>query len=212
MAQTISIGRRIELVPMDARFEDISIALYRQQDEAGPVYQVHTYSKKPGVPERIQFVADAMIVLGGMEPAGEGKTRFPCGYDHAMAVKRVFLEACKLDPSGPIEARPLQIRDRKSGLEIAVLSKGAGVYDVTALGEGKDRDRRIRVISAGLMKLAELDEVEGSLSQVAFPCGYSHDALIGLLLVRAPNVRAALREQEMATSRGVLAAPSQQDV
>ena len=38
-----------------------------------------------------------------------------------------------------------------------------------------------------------------------------HGALIGLLLVRAPNVRAALREYEEVASRGTLAAPSQQE-
>ena len=61
------------------------------------------------------------------------------------------------------------------------------------------------------MKLAEMDEVSGTLDQVVFPCGQVHDALVGLLLVRAPNVRAVLREQEAVASRGVLAAPSQQD-
>jgi hypothetical protein len=46
---------------------------------------------------------------------------------------------------------------------------------------------------------------------VAFPCGAEHDALIGLLLVRAQNLRAVLREEEMQSTRGVLSAPSAQD-
>jgi len=45
---------------------------------------------------------------------------------------------------------------------------------------------------------------------VTFSCGQAHDALVGLLLVRALNVRAVLREQEMTASRGVLSAPSAQ--
>jgi hypothetical protein len=45
---------------------------------------------------------------------------------------------------------------------------------------------------------------------LAFPCGHSHDALIGLLLPRALNVRAVLREEEAAVGRGNLVAPSQQ--
>ncbi len=53
--------------------------------------------------------------------------------------------------------------------------------------------------------------IEGSPNQVAFSCGQSHDALAGLLLPRALNVRVALRDEETAAGRGVLAAPSQQD-
>ena len=211
MGQTVDIGRRIELVPLDSHFGDISIGLYRQQDDTGPVYQVYTYSRREGVRDRIAFVVKAMEVLGGMVRDPDGRLRFPCGHVHNLAVKRVFLEACKLDSSVIPEPRPLEIVDKKSGLQIRVLSQGGGVYRVTAHGEGKDRERRISFIAGGLMKLAEIDEVSGTLDQVVFPCVYVHDAMIGQLLVRAPNVRAVLREQEMIASRGVLAAPSQQD-
>ena len=43
-----------------------------------------------------------------------------------------------------------------------------------------------------------------------FVCAWPHDALMGLLLPRALNVRAVLREEEMAASRGTLVAPSAQ--
>jgi hypothetical protein len=46
---------------------------------------------------------------------------------------------------------------------------------------------------------------------VSFPCGERHDALVGLLLVRAQNLRAALREEELTATRGILAAPSAQE-
>ncbi len=211
MGQTTDIGRRIELVPLDPHFGDVSIGLYRQQDDGGPAYRVHTYSHQPGAGDRIASVVRAMEVLGGMERDSDGRLRFPCGHVHNLAVKRVFLEACKLEPSAAAEPRPLEILDKKSGLQIKVLSEGDGVYRVTAHGEGKDRERRISFIAGGLMKLAEIDEVSGTLDQVVFPCAHVHDAMIGQLLVRAPNVRAVLREQEAAASRGVLAAPSQQD-
>jgi hypothetical protein len=45
---------------------------------------------------------------------------------------------------------------------------------------------------------------------VGFACGHEHDALIGMLLPRALNLRAAMREQEEAMSRGMLVAPSAQ--
>jgi hypothetical protein len=46
MGKTIDLGRRIELVPMDPHFHNISIALYRQQTGDGPVFQVHSYSNR----------------------------------------------------------------------------------------------------------------------------------------------------------------------
>ncbi|MBT6146557.1 MAG: hypothetical protein HOH74_14060, partial [Gemmatimonadetes bacterium] len=45
---------------------------------------------------------------------------------------------------------------------------------------------------------------------VSFGCGHDHDALVALLLQRAPNVRALVREEQAAAARGVLAAPSAQ--
>jgi hypothetical protein len=61
-----------------------------------------------------------------------------------------------------------------------------------------------------LVKLAEVKLVDGKPDQIAFSCGQSHDALIGMLLPRALNVRAILREEESAGERGLLVAPSQQ--
>ena len=67
-----------------------------------------------------------------------------------------------------------------------------------------------RGATAGLKKLAETAPVEGAQDQVAFSCGHPHDALVALLLPRALNVRAILREEESAGARGMLVAPSQQ--
>jgi hypothetical protein len=83
-----------------------------------------------------------------------------------------------------------------------------GTYTVGAVGTSKDADRRISVVVNGLAKLGEMTPEDGS--RVRFGCGTAHDALVGLLLIRAPNVRAILSEEEAAAARGVLAAPSQQ--
>ena len=72
-------------------------------------------------------------------------------------------------------------------------------------------ERRVATIARGLIRLGEMEEVADQPNQVRFGCGYSHDALIGLLLVRAPNVRTAMREVEAMASRGVLSAPSTQE-
>ena len=209
MAQTLDLGSRVELVSMDPHFDDISIALYCP--DGPPCYQVHTYSRLPGADERIAGVARAMQVLGGMEQTSDGLLRFSCGHAHLFAVKRLFLEACKLPPDQPIELRPLHIFDKKANATIAVASLGQGLYEAHATEQTPGIERRVATIARGLIRLGEMDEVADQPNQVRFGCGHSHDALIGLLLVRAPNVRAAVREAEALASRGVLAAPSSQE-
>ncbi len=214
MRRVVDIGRRIELVPMDPHFNDISIGLYRQGANNGnntPVFLVHTYSRISGAAERIEAVVAAMQVLGGMLKNADGLLHFPCNSAHEMACRRVFLEACKLAPDTPAEPRPLSILDKKSQLMVTVDSRGEGIYRVTAEGEGRGAARRISAIAGGLAKLGEMEPVAtDERDTVAFACGQSHDALVGLLLMRAPNVRVALREEEMGAARGVLSAPSQQ--
>jgi hypothetical protein len=60
------------------------------------------------------------------------------------------------------------------------------------------------------MKLGEMTPLQQTADRIAFACGQPHDSMVGVLLIRALNVRAVLREQEMTASRGILAAPSAQ--
>ena len=205
MGQTLDLGRRIELVPMDTHFHDITIGLYRQENAQGTTFRVHTYSQIDGAQARIDSVNHAMRVLGGMEDTGEGVLRFPCGSPHLLSV---FLESCKLGMDDE-SMRPLTILDKKSGLHISATAQSNAVYKITADSDEKGADRRIRLVAGGLAKLGELEQVEED--QVCFDCGMTHDPLIGVLIVRAPNVRSVLRELEQAASRGVLAAPSAQN-
>ena len=212
MGLTADLGRRIELVSMDPHFHDISIALYRQAERDGPVFQVQSYSSRGGTRERTEFIVRAMLVFGGLElVSGEThKLHSPCHFEHALASRRVFLEACKLDPSRLPEPRPLHILDKKSGRTVTATSEGNGTYLLAADGEELDKASRVGAVANGLLKLGQMQMVESSEDCVAFECGQAHDSLVGLLLVRALNVRAVLREQEMAASRGVLSAPSAQ--
>ena len=211
MGQTIDIGKRLELVPMDSHFQDITIGLYQQDLASGFGFLVHTYSIKEGAQVRIDFVKQAMQVLGGLEESDSGLLRFPCGHAHTLAVKRVFLEACKLSSDTTVTPKPMMILDKKSGLNMVGKSLGGGKYHIAAEGESDQMVRRIRVVTGGLGKLGEMAAVDGVDDQVAFDCGQDHDALVGLLLVRAPNVRSILREIEQSASRGVLSAPSAQN-
>lgn len=210
MGQTQNIGKRIELIPMDPHFHDISMGLYLREADEATEFLVHTYSFIKGARDRIGNVIRGMERLGSMDVTPDGLLQFSCGSQHQLACKRLFLEVCKLDLKKIVDIWPLEILDKKSGRNIFVNNLGEGIYQVLADGDEKGRERRVGVVINGLMKLGEMLGVEGHPDQVAFDCGHSHDALVGLLLVRAPNVRALVREQQMISARGVLAAPSQQ--
>jgi hypothetical protein len=209
MGQTRDLGTRVELLSMDPHFHDITIGLYRQDHNGRPEYLVHTYSQREGACERIEFLRKAIKVLGKLEQADEW-LYFSCASAHQAAARRAFLEACKLPPTTALEPRGLKAVDKRSGRTVTVTSLGGGRYKLTADGAEEAKVSRVEGVTAGLKKLAEMAPVEGSQDEVAFSCGRSHDALVGLLLPRALNVRAILREEEAAGGRGMLVAPSQQ--
>lgn len=211
MSHIVELGTRIELVSMDRHFHDISISLYQDDDGDGGIeFTVHSYSRREGTAARINVVKTAMQVLGGVEPASNrgGRFRFPCGHNHRRAVQRLFIDSCKVAPGDALEPRLLSVFDKKMDLTLFATGEGDGRYRLSADTEGPDADRRIDGITRGLTKLAELEALDTGLA--AFPCGRPHDELVGLLLGRALNVRAAMREAEAAAARGMLAAPSQQ--
>ena len=204
------IGRRIELVSMDSHFYDISLGLYERETDG--MFLVHTYSNREGATERVRFVVAAMAVLGGMTVSNEGGAAvgFPCGHAHRLAARRIFLEAAKLPTGSVLEAKPLAIFDKKTQQTIRVMSHSEGEYLVRSDGDEGEHDRRAAVAALGLVRLGEMDPITETSDRIRFGCGVSHDAAVGLLLTRALNVRAAMREIEEQASRGVLAAPSAQ--
>ena len=209
MAETLDIGRRIELVSRDPLCHDISIGLYCQIGDAGPGFLVHSYADPARSSRRIEHAVEAMVQLGGMERTEGGRLRFPCSAAHQRAVKRLFLDACKLDPACPVVPHPLQIFDKKAGCSMIVASLGSGAYQIAAQGGGANGPRRVAAIAGGLAKLGEMQADPDEPGRVSFGCGQAHDSLVGLLLIRALNARVAAREDAEAASRGVMAAPSQ---
>lgn len=209
----LELGHRVQLQSMDPHCADITIGLYEHADEAGrPRYQLHSYSRHPGTAARLDFLAEAMARLGGMQRVAGSAPRlcWPCGDRHLSAAKRVFVEACKLSKPEQLTPRPLRLEDPKLPGVVVVAPEGSGRYRLTAAADGTGDEARLKAICAGYLKLAEMDRWDASETGVRFGCGAPHDALMGLLLYRALNARAALRETEMMASRGVLAAPSAQ--
>lgn len=211
MTQIAELGRRIELVSMDPHCHDITIGLYRDvaADQAVE-FTAFSYSRRDGAVERVGFVNQAMKVLGGLEasPDAPDRLRFPCGQEHRRAVQRLFIEACKIASSTPLEPRAMNIFDKKSQLTMTATGEGGGRYRVTSDGTGSEAERRVDAVTRGLVRLADLESLETGAA--SFPCGHTHDRLVGLLLKRALNVRVAMREAEAAAARGIMAAPSQQ--
>ncbi len=190
---TLDLGRRVELVSMDPHCHDITIALYL----SGHRYRIHTYSRRESAQHRIAFLQSAMASLGAMA-IDNHELLHTCGHTHLAATRRLFLTAAKLPTTVELpQPYPLETLDKKAGKPIRAISHGNGEYEVPTESPAHN----------GLRKLAELEPRD---TRLAFPCGHSHDALIGLLLPRALNVRAILREEEAAATRGVLVAPSAQ--
>jgi hypothetical protein len=203
------LGVRVELVSMDPRFHDASIGLYRRETSDGPIGIVHSYSSRTDIGERLAFVAEAMSVLGGLERVADAEVRLSCGGWHNAALKRLFLDCFRIDPTEGLAPRPLEAPDTRSDQFIRLEALGKGRYRVQATSIPAGEASRAPAIARALVRLAELEEVDETT--VAFPCGQAHDPLVGLMLVRAQNLRAALREEELTASRGVLVAPSAQE-
>ena len=196
---------------MDRHFHDISMGLYQQHQDSGPEILVKTYSVLEGAQKRVDSVLRAMAILGGMEMAAGGShLRHTCQNTHEAATKRLFLEACKASPTENISVRPLSVFDKKSDEDVAAVSMGEGRYHLTVESDTEKAWIRRGAIAVGLVKLAELEWIDEENGKVVFPCGHSHDELIGLLLPRALNVRSFLRQQRMEADRGRLLAPSAQ--
>ena len=212
MAKTLDLGRRIELHSMDTHCGNISVGLYSRDVGGVSHFLVHTYSEIDGVSKRLAYLCQALRVMIGLEESSEapGWLRFSCGTIHERALKRAFLDLCKLDTGAPLAAKPLTVFDKKADCDLAAASLGGGVYRMGSLDDAEKGAKRAAALTRGFLKVCEMQEVEGEKNQVVFPCATSHDEMIGMLMFRAQNVRAAMSEEESSAAKGVLSAPSQQ--
>ena len=182
-------GRCVELVSMDPHFHDITVGLYFK----GDIGTVWTFSRKPGVEERIRQIRDRLFHLGGLEPV-EGthdQARTPCGVVHRRPTKFLVRQAVEKDPNTPVPEGKFTIKDLRSPLMLGFESSevdGRWVYRATAEGEAPNVDARLRAITAGLIRYGELEKVDDD--GVSCPCGYRHDGLARLAMPLARNVGA----------------------
>ena len=197
---------------MDRHCGDISLGLYRRDVDGVARVLVHTYSSAAHAGQRVAFITRALIDMVGLETVTDapGWLRLPCGRFHERGLKRAFLEVCKLDTGATLAAKPLSVFDKKADCRLTAVHTGGGVYHVQSEQQTESAQKRAAALAGGLVKICEMNPVEGKPDHAAFACGTDHDALIGMLMFRAQNVRASMREEEAAASRGILSAPSQQ--
>ncbi len=207
MARVEDLGTRIDLLPEDRHFRDISVAIYRRRREGGPDYLIHSYAPYEGTAERLAYIADELCRLGGLEKGSATRVRFPCGGEHLAALRRLFVRICRRDPGLPAATFDLSAPDKKAGCDILVASEGAGRYRVSAAAKTPMADRRVAAACNGLKKLTGMVDVAGAENTLIFECGMAHDSLVAALLPDALNVRAAAREQDALQAGGVLSAP-----
>ena len=212
MARTLDLGRRIELHSMDPNCHNISVGLYSREVDSEPVFLVHTYSEVEGASGRVAFLRQALMVMVGLEESSvaPGWLRFTCGTIHERALKRAFLDLCKLATGAPLAPKPLTAYDKKAQCDLTAATIGGGVYRMESQDTAEKGPKRATALARGFLKVCEMQEVEGQQNGVVFPCTTSHDELIGMLMFRAQNVRAAMAEEESASSKGMLSSPSQQ--
>ena len=213
MGKTLDLGLRVELQPMDKHCHDISLGLYQRDIDGVPHFLVHTYSAAPGSAARVTFIKQAMTVMLGLKESADspGWLRFPCGTVHLRALNRGFLDLCKLANDDALEPKPLTGFDKKANSNLTAQGLDEGVYEIKPEPGADKGPKRAEALARGFLKVCEMTAVGDSTTKVAFPCKTNHDALMGMLFFRAQNVRASMQEEEMAASRGVLSAPSQQE-
>jgi hypothetical protein len=213
MSKTLELGRRIELCSMDRHCHDISLGLYEQESDDGPRFLVHTYSALPDVSTRVDFLKSALERMGGLVFCNDAPEylRFDCGRVHTRALKRTFLDLCKLESGDALDPKPLTAYDKKADGELTARTLGGGAYEVVSEDDSEAGQKRAVAVAKGFAKLCEMDWSEAQPTRVSFACGSDHDRLIGVLMFRAQNVRAAMKDEDFAAARGVLAAPSQQN-
>ena len=212
MGKTKDLGQRIEILSSDKYCHDISIGLYRKIVDSQPRYLVHTYSSHADAEDRVAFIRRGLVELVGLIEVADGRPwlKFPCDQEHLRGLKRAFRDICRLQPQETLRPRSLTVFDKKADGELVVESIGRGVYRIRSSVDTDAGVKRAQAVARGYVKLCEMQPADESTDSIQFACHTNHDELMGMLIVRAQNVRAALKDEESAAGRGVLAPPSQQ--
>ena len=196
-------GSCLELVTMDTKFHDISVSLYEKEGTC----TVWSFSRKPGLQDRIEEIRDRLVELGGLA-AVEGthnQVVFPCGYLHMRPIKFLLAQAVGKAREYAQPSGDMSIKDTKTELVLSLKggeAEGRWVYQVSGEGEAPNIPMRLRMVVAGFVRYGEMEKVGDT--EVAFACGQRHDDLMRLLLPYSRNISAVESMLDAEALRGQL--------
>lgn len=179
------IGHCVELVPLDPNFHEITVGLYVRDSVA----IVWTFSRKPGVEERMRVIRDQLVALGGMTAVAgtHDKVVYECGQLHERPLK--FLMKRAVEKPSDHRLPEGRVKDLRSPLMLdikGVEEDGRWVYRVDAEGEAPNEAARLRAVTGGLARYGDMEKVGDDAA--SFSCGHRHDQLAHLVLPFARNV------------------------
>ena len=172
---------------MNRNFHDITVGLYLKDG----IWTVWTFSHKDGVDKRLEEIRDQLVLKGSME-AVAGTTNqayFACGMFHDRPMRFLLRNAVEKAPISEPDTSPLTVRDIKSKLDMLATpgeEDGQGAYRVSATGEVKRPEIRIRAMVGGFMRYGDLERIEPDTA--SFQCKARHDALVRTLMPIARNI------------------------
>ena len=178
-------GRCLELIGIDPNFHDISVGLYLKDG----ISTVWTFSQKDGVEKRLEEIRDQLVLKGSMEAVSgtTNQARFACGMFHDRPMRFLLRNAVEKAPISEPDTSPLTVRDIKSKMDMLATPRqedgqesGRWVYTVTAKGEFKRPEIRIKAMVGGFMRYGDLERIEPDTA--SFRCGTRHDALVRTLM------------------------------
>ena len=196
-------GRCLELIGIDPNFHDISVGLYLKDD----ISTVWTFSQKDGVEKRLEQIRDQLVLKGSME-AVEGTTnqaQFGCGSFHDVPMRFLLRNAVEKAPIDEVDSSPLTVRDIKSKMDMLATpleEDGRWLYRVTAKGDFKRPEIRIKAMVGGFMRYGDLERV--APDRASFKCKARHDALVRTLMPIARNVSGSQDALDAEDMRGQL--------
>ena len=199
-SQVKELGNCIELVSIDPHFHQVSVGLFIKSG----VLTVFSYSRLPGIEDRIEQIRDRCIQLGDVKAVDGTNDQLRLISDLYLdrALRFMFTAAVEKDPAAAIPTGRITAPDTKTKLTFVITGAQEGdkyVYTVSAEGEAERAEMRIRAAVGGFIKYSNCARVDKD--KFSFEDGRNYDNFARLILPLARNVSAVeaqLEQEELA--------------
>ena len=194
------LGNCIDLVSIEPHFHQVSVGLFIKSG----VLTVFSYSRLPGIEDRIEQIRDRCIQLGDVKAVDGTNDQLRLISDLYLdrALRFMFTAAVEKDPAAAIPTGRITAPDTKTKLTFVLTGAQEGdkyVYTVSAEGEAERAEMRIRAAVGGFIKYSNCARVDKD--KFSFEDGRKYDNFARLILPLARNVSAVeaqLEQEEMA--------------